>query len=250
MIQIKSAEQIEKMRAAGRITAQALKLAGENVKVGISTAEIDTIVREYIQKNGATPSFLGYGGFPASCCISINSEVIHGIPSPSRVIACGDVVKIDIGAYLDGYHGDCADTFIAGIASEEKLKLVETVRAAFWTGVEQLKLGNRMGDVSAAIQATVESAEFDVVKKFIGHGIGANLHEEPEVPNYGTVGRGTRLAVGMTLAIEPMIAAGSADVRVLEDDWTVVTVDGSLAAHFEHTVVLTENGVEILTLAD
>jgi len=250
MIEIKSVAQIEKMRVAGRIAAQALKLAGERVRVGTTTAEVDKVVREYIQENGAIPSFLGYGGFPASCCISINSEVIHGIPSQNRVIACGDVVKIDIGAYLDGYHGDCADTFIAGVISEEKLKLVETARAAFWAGVEQLKVGNRMGDVGAAIQAIVESAGFDVVKKFIGHGIGANLHEEPEVPNYGTPGRGTRLAVGMTLAIEPMIAAGSADVRVLEDDWTVVTVDGSLAAHFEHTVALTENGVEILTLAD
>jgi len=247
MVYLKTKDQIEKMRKAGIIAGSALMLAGEKITVGVSTATIDTALRQYIESKGATPSFLGYGGFPASCCISINDEVIHGIPSANRIIEDGDVVKVDVGAYIGGYHGDCANTFIAGTPTQAGLKIQQTVKESFYAGISKFSEGLRLGDIGATIEATVISQGFSVVKQYIGHGIGKKLHEAPEVPNFGTAGRGSRLAVGMTLAIEPMITAGSGEVKVLKDDWTVVTVDGSLAAHYEHTVALTENGVEILT---
>jgi len=247
VIQLKTKEQLEKMRHAGKIAGSALALAGEKIAVGTSTAEIDSAVREFIEKHGAKPSFLGYGGFPASCCISINDEVIHGIPSSSRIISDGDVVKVDVGAYFGGYHGDCANTFIAGNPTDAGLRIQQAVRDSFYAGIAQFFEGLRLGDIGSAIEKATTAQGFSVVRQYIGHGIGKKLHEAPEVPNFGTAGRGARLTVGMTLAIEPMITAGSSDVKVLADDWTVVTVDGSLSAHYEHTVALTENGVEILT---
>ena len=205
MIQLKNSAQISIMMEAGRITGEALLLARERVREGVTTKELDRVIREYIEKQGAKPSFLGYGGFPASACISINDEVIHGIPSKNRVLREGDVVKIDVGAFYKGFHGDSARTIPVGNVSDEALKLIETTRNSFFCGVDALKVGNRMGDVGYAIQSCVEKEGFSVVKRYIGHGVGRELHESPDVPNYGTAGRGTRLCAGMTLAIEPMV---------------------------------------------
>ncbi|MBE6688177.1 MAG: type I methionyl aminopeptidase [Ruminococcaceae bacterium] len=247
MIILKTASQIELMREAGKITGAALQLGGEMAKEGVSLLAIDKKIRSFIESHGAKPSFLGYAGFPASACISVNSEVIHGIPD-DRVLKNGDIVKIDVGAFYKGYHGDSANTFAVGEVTEEAKKLIEVTRQSFYDGVAIIKENCRIGDISAAIQATVEDNGFSVVRDFIGHGVGKNLHEEPDVPNFGRAGRGPRVVPGMTFAIEPMVCVGDYHVRTLENDWTVVTVDGSISAHYEHTIALTDNGVELLTL--
>ena len=250
MIQLKNSLQIKDMKEAGRITGEALLVAREHVREGISTYELDKLIREYIERSGAKPSFLGYGGFPASACISINDEVIHGIPSKKRILQDGDIVKVDVGAFYRGFHGDAARTIPVGKVSDEALRLISVTRKSFFDGVDALKAGGRIGDVGSAIQNTVESNGFSVVKKYIGHGVGRELHESPDVPNFGTAGRGVRLCTGMTLAIEPMVNIGGSEVIELDDGWTVKTRDGSLSAHYENTVALTSEGVMILTLLD
>ena len=250
MIQLKNADQIKIMKEAGRITGEALLVAREHVREGVSTKELDTLIRRHIEKCGAKPSFLGYCGFPASACISINDEVIHGIPSEKKILREGDIVKIDVGAFYKGFHGDSARTIPVGKVSDEAMKLIEVTRNSFFCGVDALKVGNRMGDVGYAIQSCVEKEGFSVVKRYIGHGVGHELHESPDVPNYGTAGRGTRLCAGMTLAIEPMVNVGTEEVYELADGWTVKTRDSSLSAHYENTVALTSDGVIITTLVD
>ncbi len=238
------------MMQAGRITGEALLIARERVREGVSTKELDTAIRQYIEKCGAKPSFLGYSGFPASACISINDEVIHGIPSKDRILKEGDIVKIDVGAFYKGFHGDSARTIAVGNAAEEALRLITVTRQSFFDGIAAVKVGNRIGDVGSAIQKCVEGAGFSVVKRYIGHGVGQALHEAPDVPNFGTAGRGTRLCAGMTLAIEPMVNVGSEEVYELPDGWTVKTRDHSLSAHYENTIALTSEGVIITTLVD
>ncbi|MBO5512857.1 MAG: type I methionyl aminopeptidase [Clostridia bacterium] len=250
MIQLKNPDQIKIMREAGRITGEALLVARDHVRPGISTYELDRLVRESIEKAGAKPSFLGYGGFPGSACISINDEVIHGIPSKKRFLEEGDIVKVDVGAFYKGFHGDSARTIPVGRVSDEAMKLIEVTRASFFAGVDQLKIGNRLGDVGAAIDSLVVSNGFSTVKRYIGHGIGHELHESPDVPNYGTPGRGTRLCAGLVIAIEPMVNVGTETVRELSDGWTVKTADGALSAHYENTVALTSDGVINLTLIE
>lgn len=250
MIQLKNSAQLSAMIEAGRITGEALLAAREHVREGVSTKELDTVIRNYIEKCGAKPSFLGYAGFPASACISVNDEVIHGIPSKKRILREGDIVKIDVGAFYKGFHGDSARTIAVGNVSEEALKLIRVTRESFFAGVAAVRTGNRIGDVGSSIQSCVEGAGFSVVKRYIGHGIGHELHESPDVPNFGTQGRGVRLCAGMTLAIEPMVNVGSEEVYEMPDGWTVKTKDGSLSAHYENTVALTSEGVIITTLVD
>ena len=247
MIHLKNSAQIAAMKDAGRITGEALLIARDMVRPGVSTYEIDLAIRRYIEKCGATPTFLGYGGFPASACISVNDEVIHGIPSKNRILKEGDLVKIDTGATYHGYVGDSARTIPVGTVSEEAKKLMQVTRDSFWAGVEALKVGNRLGDVGHAIDSLVVANGFSTVKRYVGHGVGAEMHESPDVPNFGTPGRGTRLCAGMTIAIEPMVNVGTAEVKVLPDGWTVKTLDGKLSAHYENTVALTSDGVLILT---
>ena len=247
MITLKNAAQITAMRDAGRITGEALLIARDMVRPGVSTYEIDQAIRRHIEKCGATPAFLGYCGFPASACISINDEVIHGIPSKDRILKDGDIVKIDTGATYRGYVGDSARTIPVGNVSDEAKKLIQVTRDSFWAGVEKLEAGNRLGDVGSAIDTLVRQNGFSTVKRYVGHGIGTAMHEQPDVPNFGTPGRGIRLSAGMTLAIEPMVNVGRADVIELNDGWTVKTADSSLSAHYENTVALTSNGVLILT---
>ena len=234
------------MREACVISARALKLAGEAVQPGVTTAEIDREVRRYIESTGAKPSFLGYGGFPASACISVNNVVIHGIPD-KRVIKAGDIVSVDVGAFYNGYHGDNAATFAAGEVSPEAQALMDATRESLYEGIKAAAAGSRIGDIGAAVQRYVEVRGYSVVRQFVGHGVGANLHEDPSVPNFGTPGRGPRLLPGMTLAIEPMVNAGVSEVKILGDGWTTVTADGSLSAHFEHTIAITPDGPVILT---
>ena len=250
MIVLKTSRELSKMREAGRISSRALRLAGEAVEPGVTTAEIDRLVRQYIEKQGATPSFLGYGGFPASACISVNNQVIHGIPSKKHVLKEGDIVSIDIGAYYNGYHGDNAWTFPCGEISKEAQALLDATRESLFEGIKMAKAGNRIGDIASAVQQYVEARNYSVVRDFVGHGVGAKVHEEPSVPNFGTPGRGVRLLPGMTIAIEPMINAGTHEVRVLEDQWTTVTADGKISAHFEHSIAITPDGPQILTLPD
>ncbi len=238
------------MKDACRISAEALRAAGEAVKPGISTLEIDTIVRRYIEKQGASPSFLGYGGFPASACISVNNVVIHGIPKATTVLREGDIVSIDVGAFYRGYHGDNAYTFPCGSVSEEAQRLLDTTRASLYEGIKQAVAGNRIGDIGSAVQGYVEARSYSVVRSYVGHGVGAKLHEDPSVPNYGTPGRGVKLLPGMTIAIEPMVNEGTRHTRVLGDNRTVVTVDGKLSAHFEHTIAITPDGPKILTACE
>lgn len=248
MIIVKTQEQIKLMRIAGRITGEALVLAGEMVRPGVSTKQIDEKIRHHIEKCGAKPSFLGYGGFPGSACISINNEVIHGIPSKSKVLEEGDIVKIDVGAYIGGFHGDSANTFPVGKISSDAEKLIEVTKKSFELGVAAAeKEGARIGDIGSSIDGFVVANGFSTVKKYVGHGVGADLHEDPNVPNFGTAGRGARLCRGMTIAIEPMVNFGGPEVKELGDKWTVVTRDGSLSAHYEHTIALTDNGAELLT---
>lgn len=248
MVSIKNSRELSSMREACRISARALQLAGEAVQPGVTTGEIDRLVRKYIESEGATPSFLGYGGFPGSACISVNDKVIHGIPG-KRVIHAGDIVSVDVGAHFNGYHGDNAATFGAGDISPEAQALMDATRESLQEGIRAAKAGNRIGDIGAAVQRYVEVRGYSVVRQFVGHGVGTNLHEDPSVPNFGTPGRGPRLLPGMTIAIEPMINQGTCDVRTLKDGWTVVTKDGKLSAHFEHTVAITADGPVILTLA-
>ena len=250
MIQLKNPDQIKIMKEAGRITGEALLVARDHVRPGISTYELDRLVREHIEKAGAKPSFLGYGGFPGSACISINDEVIHGIPSKKRFLNEGDVVKIDVGAFYKGFHGDSARTIAVGRVSDEAQKLIDVTRASFFAGIDQLKVGGRLGDVGAAIDGLVVANGFSTVKRYIGHGIGRELHESPDVPNYGTPGRGTRLCAGLVIAIEPMVNIGTETVRELTAGWTVKTADGSLSAHYENTVALTGDGIINLTLIE
>ena len=250
MIQVKNALQIAAMRDAGRITGEALLAARDSLREGITTYELDKIIHDYIVRAGAKPSFLGYSGFPASACISINDEVIHGIPSKKRVIRAGDIVKIDVGAYYRGFHGDSARTIAVGEVSETAKRLIEVTRESFFRGVSAIAVGNRLGDVGHAIDSYVVENGFSTVKRYIGHGIGANLHESPDVPNFGTPGRGTRLCNGLTLAIEPMVNVGREEVKEGADGWTVTTADHSLSAHYENTIALVGDKVEILTLID
>ena len=250
MVTIKTARELSKMKDACRISAEALRVAGEAVKPGVTTYEIDTIVRNYIEKQGATPSFLGYGGFPASACISVNNVVIHGIPSKKCVLREGDIVSVDVGAYYEGFHGDNAYTFPCGEVSAKAQALLDATREGLNMGIAQALVGNRIGDIGSAVQKYVEARSYSVVRDFVGHGVGAKLHEDPSVPNYGTPGRGVRLLPGMTIAIEPMINEGTFEVRVLDDKWTTVTNDGKLSAHFEHTVAITPDGPKIMTLCD
>jgi methionyl aminopeptidase len=247
MIQIKNSDQILIMKEAGRITAQALLAAREQVRDGVSTYELDRVIRNTIEREGAKPSFLGYYGFPGSACISINDEVIHGIPSKSRILKEGDIVKIDVGAYYKGFHGDSARTFAVGRVSEEAQRLIKATEESFYAGIAAVKNGNRIGDVGSAIDTLVRSYGYSTVKKYIGHGIGKELHEAPDVPNFGTPGRGVRICSGLALAIEPMVNVGTDKVVELADGWTVKTADGKLSAHYENTVVLTDNGLLILT---
>lgn len=250
MIPIKTNEQLERMRVACRITALARKAAYDAVAPGVTTDDIDRIVRKTIEEAGAKPSFLGYGGFPASACVSINDEVIHGIPSKKRVVRSGDIVKIDVGAYIGGFHGDCACTVPCGEVSEEAKRLIEVTRQSFYEGIKFAREGCRVSDISAAVQAYVEANGFSVVRSFVGHGVGHQLHESPEVPNFVRPGHGVRLQRGMTLAVEPMVNAGVYDVRVLSDGWTVKTKDGKLSAHYENTIAITDGEPEILTAID
>ena len=247
MIVLKTNHELALMREACVISAGALKLAGEAVEPGVTTAEIDKIAFDYITKCGAEPNFLGYGGFPATACISINDEVIHGIPSKSRIIKAGDIVSIDVGATLNGYVGDNAATFAAGDISPEAQRLCDTTRESLYEGIKAAVAGGRIGDIGSTIQRYCEERGFSVVREFTGHGVGKQMHEDPSVPNFGTPGRGVRLLPGMTIAIEPMINMGGAGIRQLPDGWTIKTKDGSLSAHFEHTVAITSDGPVILT---
>ena len=246
---VKSPREIEFMRKAGKLTAQARTVARQAVADGVTTEQIDQEVYKFITKSGATPSFLHYGGFPASACISVNEELIHGIPGP-RVIHNGDIVSVDVGAKIHGFHGDCAGTFPCGEVSEETKELIRVTRQSFFEGIKMAKAGNRIGDIGAAIQEYVERHGYSIVREYVGHGVGADLHESPEVPNYGRVGHGPRLVKGMVIAVEPMVNMGGAAIRVLDNDWTVVTVDGQLCAHYENTICITDGEPEILTMAD
>ncbi|MDH7577503.1 MAG: type I methionyl aminopeptidase [Bacillota bacterium] len=246
MIVLKSAREITYLREAGRITALALQELGKRIRPGVTTGELNQFTEDFLRRSGAIPAFLGYHGFPASICTSVNSEVVHGIPG-LRKLENGDIISIDIGTVYREYYGDAAATFPVGEISPEASRLLEVTQKALYLGIAQAVAGNRIGDISAAIQTFVESNGFHVVRDFVGHGIGRNMHEEPQVPNFGKPGLGPRLQPGLVLAIEPMVNAGTSEVCVMPDRWTVVTKDGSLSAHFEHTVLVTEGEPEILT---
>ena len=249
MIVIKNGQELASMRQACKITAAARALAGEMVRPGVSTKAIDKAVHDFIVSQGAKPSFLHYNGFPASSCISVNSTVIHGIPG-NYVLREGDIVSVDVGAYYKGFHGDCAATFPCGAISAEAQRLIDVTKQSFYEGIALATKGHRVSDISHAIQTYVESNGFSVVRTFVGHGVGAQLHEEPEVPNFGNPGRGPRLLPGMTLAIEPMVNEGTYEVRIQKDGWTVLTTDGKLSAHYENTVLITDGEPEILTVTE
>lgn len=246
MISLKSDREIQAMRKAGRLTAQARALAGSMIRPGVTTHEIDTAVRRFIESHGAKPSFLGYGGFPGSACISVNEQVIHGIPGP-RKLKEGDIVSVDVGAFIGGFHGDCAGTYPCGQVSDEALRLIRATQQSFFEGIRYAQEGYRLSDISAAIQAYAESQGYSIVREYVGHGIGRNMHEAPEVPNYGRPGHGPRLLRGMTIAVEPMVNAGSAAIVQMPDGWTVRTADGKYAAHYENTVLITAGDPELLT---
>lgn len=250
IISLKSPREVEHMRRAGRITAQARELAGKLVRPGVTTLEIDTAVRKFIEGQGARPSFLNYNGFPGSACISVNDEIIHGIPG-HRKLREGDIVSIDVGAFIDGFHGDCAGTFPCGEVSPEAERLIAVTQQSFWEGMKFARPGCRVSDISHAVQQYVEANGCTVVREYVGHGVGAKLHEPPEVPNYGSAGHGVRLQPGMTIAVEPMVNAGRAEIRLMKDGWTVKTADGSLSAHYENSILITGGEVpEILTRLD
>ena len=246
MITLKSPHEIELMRRAGKITAAARAYAGELVKPGVTTHEIDRAVEHFIRKQGAVPSFLHYNGYPASACISVNDEIIHGIPG-KRVLQEGDIVSVDVGAFIGGFHGDCAGTYPCGQVSDEALRLIRVTQQSFFEGIRYAREGYRLSDISAAVQAYVEANGFSVVREYVGHGIGHQMHEAPEVPNYGKPGHGPRLLRGMTIAVEPMVNAGTAAIRQMPDGWTVRTADGKNAAHSENTVLITDGEPELLT---
>ncbi len=248
MIVLKTSRELAALRKAGKISQAALQLAGEAVEPGVSTWEIDKEVRRFIEAAGAAPSFLGYDGYPASTCISVNNVVIHGIPKKSVILKKGDIVSIDVGAFYEGFHGDNAWTFPCGEISEEARALLDATEKSLFLGIEKARPGNRLGDIGHAVQEYVEARSYSVVREFTGHGVGAKMHEDPSVPNYGTPGRGVRLTAGMVIAIEPMINLGRKEIEVGEDGWTVTTKDGSLSAHFEHTIAITPDGPVILTL--
>ncbi len=250
MIVLKTKRELSLMREAGRISAKALQVGGRAVEPGVSTYEIDQEIRKYIESEGATPSFLNYDGFPANSCISVNNVVIHGIPSKKCILKEGDIVSIDVGAYVDGFHGDNAFTFACGDISKEARALLDATYESLFEGIKVAIAGNRIGDIGNAVQSYVEARSYSVVRNFVGHGVGARLHEDPGVPNFGTKGRGPRLTPGMTIAIEPMINLGTYEVEVLPDNWTTVTKDGKLSAHFEHTIAITADGPVILTLPE
>lgn len=250
MIKLKNAEQIAIMRQAGRITGEAILKARDAIRPGVTTKHLDDVIRAYIEKCGARPSFLGYGGFPGSACISVNRQVIHGIPSKDTVLQEGDIVKIDAGAFYRGFHGDSANTFAVGRIPEETQRLIDATRESWKRGIEAIRPGGRVGDIGHAVESYVKQFGYSVVRRYVGHGVGHDLHEDPEVPNYGTPGRGPRLCEGMVIAVEPMVNVGGPDVLELDDGWTVLTKDGSLSAHYEHTVAITANGVEALTLVE
>ncbi|MGI9953029.1 type I methionyl aminopeptidase [Moorellaceae bacterium AZ2] len=247
MIVLKGRREIEFMRQAGRVVAEALAALERRIAPGVTTLELNRLAEEVLERRGAVPAFKGYRGFPASICTSVNEEVVHGIPGLKK-LAEGDIISIDIGAVINGYCGDAAATFPVGDIDEEKRRLLEVTREALWKGIRCAIVGNRLSDISHAIQSHVEKEGFSVVRDYVGHGIGRQMHEEPQVPNFGSPGRGPRLRPGMTLAIEPMVNAGSYQVMTREDGWTVVTADGRPSAHFEHTVAITDNGPEVLTL--
>ena len=246
-ITIKSKSDLLKMREAGRIAARALEHAGKVIHPGMTTKQLDKSIHDFIVSCGAVPTFLGYGGFPASACISINDEIIHGIPSKKRIIREGDIVSVDVGAYIGGFHGDCAATYPCGKISEEAQRLIDVTRQSFFEGFAQAREGNRISDISHAVQAYVEANGFSVVREYVGHGVGRNMHEAPEIPNYGAPGHGPKLLRGMTIAVEPMVNAGTAAIRQMSDGWTVKTRDGKYAAHYENTILITADEPEILT---
>ena len=246
MITLKSAHEIEAMRLAGKITAAARALAREMVKPGVTTQQIDKAVFHFIREQGAIPSFLHYNGYPASVCISVNDEIIHGIPG-KRVLREGDIVSVDVGAYIGGYHGDCAGTYPCGQVSDEALRLIRVTQDSFFEGLKFAREGYRLSDISHAVQTFVEANGYSVVREYVGHGIGRNMHEAPEVPNYGKPGHGPRLLRGMTLAVEPMVNAGTAAIKQMPDGWTVKTADGKYAAHYENTILITASDPELLT---
>ena len=248
MIVLKTGRELNIMKEACGISAGALQTAGKAVEPGVTTAELDRLAEEYIRSQGGEPNFKNYEGYPATACISINNEVIHGIPSAKRKLRAGDIVSIDLGAKFDGYHGDNAATFACGDISDEAKRLMDATRESLYEGIKAARAGGRIGDIGHAVQAYVEARGYTVVRQFVGHGVGTHLHEAPEVPNFGTPGRGIRLIPGMTIAIEPMVNAGAAGVEVQPDGWTVLTKDGSLSAHFEHTVAITADGPKIMTL--
>ncbi len=248
MIVLKTGRELKIMKEACSISAGALETAGKAVEPGVTTAEIDRLAEEYIRRRGGEPNFKNYEGYPATACISINNEVIHGIPSHTRKLRAGDIVSIDLGAKFDGYHGDNAATFACGDISPEAKRLIDTTRESLYEGINAARAGSRIGDIGHAVQSYVEARGYTVVRQFVGHGVGTHLHEAPEVPNFGTPGRGIRLIPGMTVAIEPMVNAGGFDVKVQPDGWTVLTKDGSLSAHFEHTIAITADGPKIMTL--
>ena len=245
---IKSEEEIELMRISGKVTAFILKELESFIRPGISTADIDKFVESTITSNGMIPTFKGYGGFPASACVSINEEVVHGIPDKKRILKEGDIVSVDVGSTYKGYVSDAARTYPVGTVSDTAKKLMDTTRESFFAGLEYCKVGNRLSDISHAIQVRAESDGFSVIRDFVGHGVGQNMHEDPQIPNYGKPGRGPRLAKGMVFAIEPMICEGTYDVETRSNDWTVVTLDGKLSAHYENTVVITDGEPQLLTL--
>lgn len=248
MIVLKTGRELKIMKEACSISAGALEVAGKAVEPGVTTAEIDRLAEEYIRRRGGEPNFKNYEGYPATACISINNEVIHGIPSEKRKLRAGDIVSIDLGAKFDGYHGDNAATFACGDVSPEAKRLMDTTRESLYEGIRAACAGGRIGDIGHAVQSYVEARGYSVVRQFVGHGVGTHLHEAPEVPNFGIPGRGIRLMPGMTIAIEPMVNAGGYDVKVQPDGWTVLTKDGSLSAHFEHTIVITGDGPKIMTV--
>ena len=248
MIQVKSAKDITAMMKACELSQQVLVYAGEVLKAGMSTYELDRHIHDFIVKHGGKPSFLGYHGFPASSCISVNEELIHGIPSKKKMIREGDIVSIDVGAYVDGFHGDNAYTFTVGEVDEETKRLLQITEQSLYKGIQQARKGNRIGDIGNAVQSCVEEAGYFVVKRYIGHGVGRDMHEDPEVPNYGNPGRGPRLVPGMTIAIEPMVNQTTEQVRVMGDNWTVVEGNNKMCAHFEHTVLITDGDPVIMTL--
>ena len=248
MIILKSPDEVAKMRVAGGIVAETIDTVLAAVEPGVSTADLDAVAEAFIRERKATPSFKGYRGFPASICASLNEEVVHGIPSPKRILKEGDVLSLDFGAIWDGYHADSAVTvFVGEPASAEAEKLVRVTEEALEAGISQIRPGGRLSDISHAVQQVVEGAGFSVVREYVGHGVGRSLHEDPQIPNYGLPGRGPELRPGLVVAVEPMVTMGDWKTRVLADDWTVVTADGSLAGHFEHTIVVTEDGREVLT---